>query len=202
MTHYTYQSKAFFRTPLILIALLGLAACDSLDDLTSSDGGQSFAKFTPGVKPTPKPTPTPIVVADNDGTEPAEETTAPSPAPQSTPEPTSEPAPTPEPVSEPAPEPESAISNTSISGTGIVWKPVSEGDHKLVVLTPSSYGKPSVTILDKAGRAVESGRYVGHTNGNRATYRFSRAGGGYSSPAYLRVNSSIYRVERTSSRYN
>ena len=98
--------------------------------------------------------------------------------------------------------PDSINNAPSLSTTRIVWKPVSENDEKLAILTPTSYGTPSITILDEGGNKVEQGRYIKHTNGNRATYRFSKPGRKYSAPAYLRVDSKIYLVARPGSRYN
>lgn len=90
----------------------------------------------------------------------------------------------------------------SLGVTGTVWKPVSEGDGNLVILTPSNFGNSSATILDISGNEVETGRFVGRTNGDRATYRFSRPGGGYSSPAYLRIGGTVYFIENTANRIN
>jgi len=82
----------------------------------------------------------------------------------------------------------------SIDSTCILWKPISEGDHNLVVLLPIAYGGPEVFILDNEGNYVEQGHYVGRTNGDRATYRFGRPGHGYSSTCYLQVGGTIYKV--------
>lgn len=56
-------------------------------------------------------------------------------------------------------------------GGGMLWKPISEGDGKLVILIGVTGGTCTVN--------GEVGRYVGQTNGNRATYRFSKPGAGY-----------------------
>jgi len=90
----------------------------------------------------------------------------------------------------------------SIDDTCILWKPVSEGDHKLVILLPTNYGGPEVFILDSDGNYVEQGRYVGHTNGDRATYRFSRPGHGYSETSYVQVGGTIYKVSGTHLRHS
>lgn len=90
----------------------------------------------------------------------------------------------------------------SLSGTGIVWKPISESDHKLAVLTPTSYGSPNVGVYTTSKEKIEDGRYVGRTNGNRATYRFGRKGGSFPSPCLLKVGSKYFLVKSSSSRYN
>ena len=73
------------------------------------------------------------------------------------------------------------------SGSGQIWKPHSEGDGNLVVLLASGVPNIGVLVVDPKGNAVEVGRYVGHTNGNRATYRFSRPGRRFGAPSILRV---------------
>jgi hypothetical protein len=90
----------------------------------------------------------------------------------------------------------------SIDDTCIVWKPVSEGDHNLVILLTGNYGSPEVFILDENGNTVEQGRYVGSTNGGRATYRFSRPGHGYSYECYLQVGGTKYKVLRPDIRHS
>jgi hypothetical protein len=79
---------------------------------------------------------------------------------------------------------------------GFVWKPVSEGDGRLVVLLPSSYvGRVSSVQIRRGGAVLESGRFAGNTNGNRPTFRFSRPGAGYGSGltavATLRTGGSV-----------
>ncbi|MEA3292365.1 MAG: hypothetical protein U9Q71_08730 [Pseudomonadota bacterium] len=71
-----------------------------------------------------------------------------------------------------------------------------------MVLTPSSTGSTDVYVLDSSGKKLDKGRYVGRTNGNRATYRFSRGGRGFPDPSYLKVGSSIYKVKRPGSRHS
>ena len=56
-------------------------------------------------------------------------------------------------------------------------KPVSEGDGNLVVLLPPGARDREVKIQTPAGEEV--GRYVGNTNGNRPTFRFTRPGSAY-----------------------
>ena len=95
-----------------------------------------------------------------------------------------------------------AGSATSIQGTGIIWKPVSEGDGKLVVLLPASYGVEAVSIVTTDGTLVEEGRYVNRHHNNRPTYRFNSAGRGYPSPCVLKVGSSYYSIPSSAARYN
>lgn len=95
-----------------------------------------------------------------------------------------------------------AGSAADINGTGIVWKPVSEGDGKLVVLIPSSYSKVAVAVVSTDGDTVDTGRYVGRTNGSRPTYRFSKPGSGYPSPCVLQVGTAYYSIPSSASRYN
>jgi hypothetical protein len=65
------------------------------------------------------------------------------------------------------------------------WKPISEKDGNLVILANSSYGSDDASLVDSEGNVVEKGRYVGRTNNNRPTYRFSKPGGAY--PTNLRI---------------
>ena len=75
------------------------------------------------------------------------------------------------------------------SGTGRIWKPTSEGDGNLVVLLRSGVGNIGARVIDPKGNQVEVGAYRGHTNGNRATYRFRRPGRRFGAPSILRVGS-------------
>lgn len=93
------------------------------------------------------------------------------------------PVPAPGAAEPPAPAQPALRSVTSLSGSGFVWKPVSEGDGNLVVLLPATAGDVLV------GVNTERGRYVGRTNGNRPTYRFSRPGGAYPPGSVLTIGS-------------
>ncbi len=166
---------------MLSLAISGLIACDKISG-SSSEAGQDFTTFSPNVQAIGENL-VPTNVVD---TSPDEGTTSTSTTDSTGTDTTTTPQ----------------ISTQSLAGTGIVWKPVSEGDGNLVVLTPTSYGKPDVSVLDASGVAVETGRYVGHTNGNRATYRFSRPGAGFSAPAYLKVGGSVFLVSSPPSRYN
>lgn len=110
-------------------------------------------------------------------------------------------APAPATASAPAPE-APASESPSLSGTGIVWKPVSEGDHNLVVLIPRNNSNVGVAVLTPEGEVIEEGRYVGRTNGDRPTYRFSRPGRDFPNGSLLRVGSRTFLVSSTASRYN
>lgn len=81
----------------------------------------------------------------------------------------------------------------SIKG-GFVWKPVSEGDGKLVVLLPASYNDNAIKVNG------EVGRYAGRTNGNRPTHRFTKAGAGYPPNSILEVNGVKYLIANPSQR--
>lgn len=81
-------------------------------------------------------------------------------------------------------------------GAGFVFKPVSEGDHKLVVLLPASFDEHTAVTIEG-----EPGRSVGRTNGNRPTYRFSRPGGHYPSPAAFTIGEHRYYVVQPDRRH-
>ncbi len=88
-------------------------------------------------------------------------------------------------------------------GSGMIYKPFSEGDGNLVVLIPSSAAESAgAAMADSSGRVVEQGRFVGRTNGNRPTYRFGRPGSGFSSPAILIVGGANYCIDNTAQRYD
>lgn len=77
-----------------------------------------------------------------------------------------------------------------LSGTGFVWKPVSEGDGRLVVLLPASMPVGTLAVNR------EQGRFIGRTNGNRPTYRFFRPGSSYPAPSVLSIGAARYLVTR------
>lgn len=89
----------------------------------------------------------------------------------------------------------------SISGTHILWKPVSDSNGNLVILLPANYSNTGVAVLSPDGKVLDTGRYVGRTNGNRPTYRFSRPGRSFPDGSILRVGSRQYTVPDTSRRY-
>ncbi len=175
-------TRIAFPFVMLLLCAAFLSACDDVSRYTSTDAGQEFTNFSPEVETVTAPINDITITSSGGGSSTSGTATSTGTSTSSS--------------------GSGSISAPSLATTGVVWKPVSEGDHKLVVLTPTSYGSPSITILDANGNGVENGRYIGHTNGNRATYRFSRAGGGYSAPAYLKINSSVYLVSSPASRYN
>lgn len=71
--------------------------------------------------------------------------------------------------------------SSEASGTGFLFKPVSESDGRLVVLLPPRLSGliKSVSLLGPNGEVIETGRYTGNGNGGRDHYRFTRAGGQY-----------------------
>ena len=76
----------------------------------------------------------------------------------------------------------SSSSSTGGGSGGFLWKPVSEGDGKLVILLPGSLrGRVSGCSIS-GSFGSENGRFTGDThNGNRPHYRFSRPGASYGS---------------------
>lgn len=96
----------------------------------------------------------------------------------------------------------SSLSLPSLAPTGTVWKPISEGNGKLVILTPASWSARSATIRNTDGSLVDTGTSCKRTNGNRCTYRFSRAGGGYPNPCVLRLGTIDYLINNPAVRIN
>lgn len=86
--------------------------------------------------------------------------------------------------------------NTEVrtSGDGIggfLWKPVSEGDGKLVILFPTDIsptvvsGEVHRSFPPKASTLMEAGNLAYRSaNGNRAHFRFTRSGGAYGNNVY------------------
>ena len=101
--------------------------------------------------------------------------------------PASEPEEQPEEPDEIEPDSEAPIASVAAIGGGFVWKPVSEGDGKLVILLPSDSANVTVALYTTDGQLIEQCRYVGRTNGHRPTYRCSRPGGAYPSPLILKM---------------
>ena len=96
----------------------------------------------------------------------------------------------------------SSLGLPSLAPTGTVWKPISEGDHKLVILTPASWSALPATIRNTDGSLIDTGTSCRRTNGNRCTYRFSRAGGGYPNPCVLRLGGTDYLINNPAQRIN
>lgn len=89
-----------------------------------------------------------------------------------------------------------------ILSSRVRFKPIGD-DGKLVILTPSSFGRdPGITILN----IPERGRYTGGSNndsgGPRATYRFSKPGSAYPKNLKLKIKDKVYLVPDPSLNYN
>ncbi len=83
---------------------------------------------------------------------------------------------------------------TDITISGIRWKPVSESDGKLVVLTPSSFPEQTTLLIGPDDVTIEIASSSGRTNGDRVTYRFNRPGSAYPNNIVLRVGNTDYQV--------
>ena len=72
---------------------------------------------------------------------------------------------------------------------GFLWKPVSDSDGKLAILTPPNLtGKiASVRVLSPTGQLIEQGRNGGVGNGGREHFRFSRGGAGFPSGSVVEI---------------
>lgn len=83
--------------------------------------------------------------------------------------------------------------SSSSVGSGFLWKPISESDGKLVILTPANISQDveSVSIykVDSKGKRtlVEEGRSTGIANENRAHFRFKKAGGSYADGSVVEI---------------
>ena len=122
-------------------------------------------------------------------------TPAATPAATSTSTPAAAPA-----AAKPAAE-ETARSAVDGVGTGFLWKPVSESNGKLAVIFPREYtGKIARTSVHSGfpvsdANRIDDGTFSTTGNGNRMTWRFPKAGGGYPAncyaTAYMKDGSSI-----------
>jgi hypothetical protein len=86
--------------------------------------------------------------------------------------------------------PPSNLGVTLAQSNEFLWKPISEKDKKLAILLPATLtGKiESVQILTPKGRKViETGRFTGVGNGDRAHFRFDKSGGAYPDGAILLI---------------
>lgn len=84
---------------------------------------------------------------------------------------------------------------TTGASKAILWKPVADSGGNLVILIPAAMGVQEVSVTDMSGVLIEKGDYVGGTNPNRPTYRFSKPGKDFPAPCLLRVGDSAYKVE-------
>jgi hypothetical protein len=65
-------------------------------------------------------------------------------------------------------------------GGGFLFKPISDSDGKLAILsTERLAGKISEVVLKLGDKEIETGRYTGNGNGGRDHFRFSKSGGNY-----------------------
>ncbi|MGI6523943.1 MAG: hypothetical protein ACOX2O_01410 [Bdellovibrionota bacterium] len=106
----------------------------------------------------------------------------------------------------------STSNGTSMDGSGgFLWKPVSDSNGKLVVILPSDISTliEKVVLKDANGNELEEGRASGLANpdagGDRAHFRFSKAGGDYPNNVVVEVtlnNGEVitYTVTNTSER--
>lgn len=106
---------------------------------------------------------------------------------------------------------QSSTSGTSLKSNGeFLWKPESEKDGKLAILLPANISQDvkRVRILspDKK-KVVATGKYYGIGNGDRAHFRFSKAGAKYANNSKVEItmnNGTVYyvNVAKTGSRYS
>lgn len=179
MRQTTDAAKAGFRKTTVSLLLGGvvaltLAGCH-VDPIKSSSGGGSVSAAPPKTN-----------TQNNSGGG----TIRPTPAPT------------------PVQTPTTAANNATIScggfpGGGMVYKPHSEGDGNLVVLIQSFQAESTgAAMADRNGNVIERGRFVGRTNGNRPTYRFSRHGSSFPSPGILIVGGANICIPNTGQRYD
>jgi hypothetical protein len=90
-----------------------------------------------------------------------------------------------------------------------LWKPQSEKDGKLAVLIPSSLtgrvAEVAIVSPDKK-RVLQSGKFSGVGNGNRAHFRFSKSGDKFPDGAivWIKLKDGTSRhmvIKETSARY-
>lgn len=90
---------------------------------------------------------------------------------------------------------------------GFLYKPISDSDSKLAVLSPSEMtGKiAKAELIGLDGKVIETGRYTGNGNGGREHFRFNKPGGDY--PNGLTVQFTMtdgklvkYEIEKSSER--
>lgn len=77
--------------------------------------------------------------------------------------------------------PDCSVGTNGVDGAGgFLWKPISEGDGNLVILFPAEFDVPFRDVFVFAtGGDIESGNFVGFSNGNRQTWRFDFPGSAY-----------------------
>lgn len=79
-----------------------------------------------------------------------------------------------------------------------MWKPKADKDGKLVVLLPKRFGRAkSVRVLAADGKsALATGRFSGIANGDRAHYRFSKAGADFPKGSILEVTTKEGKIHQ------
>jgi hypothetical protein len=92
---------------------------------------------------------------------------------------------------------------------GFLWKPVSDSDGRLAVLTPERFtgNVAQVVLKDQAGNVLETGRHGGVGNGGREHFRFSKPGGAYPPGVTVEVRmrnggTESYPIAQPSQRYD
>ncbi|MCB9029582.1 MAG: VCBS repeat-containing protein [Deltaproteobacteria bacterium] len=86
--------------------------------------------------------------------------------------------------------------STTSWGNGSVWKPISEGDGKLVILDNFGANSSKAYVINQNGNVLGTGNYVGKTNGGRPTFRFSKSGSSFGSNIIAVFQSSSSNVCR------
>lgn len=176
-----HHAKRATLTAALAVSVLALSGCEEWDDLVGND-----KKSSSGAAAAPAPTTTSLT-----GNPDAESATG-----------TNNIAAVAADVGENPDRLPGALSTGAFAATGSVWKPVSEGDGNLVVLTPATFPTLSTRLLRGDGSTICSGRNAGRTNGNRPTYRFCSPGGGLPNPVYFQLGSNVYRIDNPGNRIN
>jgi hypothetical protein len=161
---------------VVIFIIFLLNSCGEVDDLVDSVSGSDDESAASNENPRKDVTPTTTTPTTTTPT-----TTTPTTGTKTSTDPTA--------------------SYPNVAGHGILWKPVSDSDKKLAVLLKSSYGVPTVNVLDANKNLIEKGRFVYKSNPDRATYRFSRSGGAFPKPCLIQVGGEIFRVPNGSNRY-
>jgi hypothetical protein len=91
----------------------------------------------------------------------------------------------------------------SMSGSGYLWKPISDPPrNKLVVLLEGNGQSREVKVMSDSTTTVEKGQDYGVSqSNNRPTYRFNLPGGDYPKPCLLSVGGELYFIEDGANRY-
>ena len=86
-------------------------------------------------------------------------------------------------------------------GSGpVLWKPVSERDKNLVVLTPAGWGQQSAGIYGPNNNLISASTGFSFSNPNRPTYRFPNPGAFYQPGVRLRIGNRYFNVDSPGSR--